>query len=1125
MKYIKTIKTIGLLLSTCFAFAQDVPQVVSPTPEVSQLTKFIDTPVNYSNGLPSISIPIYTIVQDGVSIPISLDYHARGIKVDEVASNVGLGWALNGVGIISRQVRGIPDERGLLSYQGSYLLNAYDDETTRRQIIASQAIGDNNFDHYTPDQFFYSFPGGSGKFIYDYVDKKPVFQNQSMGLKLETDLEYKIIDNKGNKYIFGAENKISKEKSLQNFIAKYDTGLSIEFLTPDGNEDISGWYLTDIETANKSTIQFKYVQSSSIYYKRNYDNKEQDGIIRSYFSKTRADENAIEQIIFEKGKIVFEYSTDPNAREDIDYGRKLEWIIVYNNKNKIIKKMKLNYFYSNNTASQNILPYLYSADPHARKRLFLASVEEVNLLDANDTNTYTFEYDLSSPMPNRHSNSKDIWGYYNGSNNNLFILPLESGTGDRRVNPSLCGIGLLNKITYPTGGYTKYTYEDNVVNRTNKIDEVILAGGYPNPTKDTVVGLSNLESAAYYDGTKYIKPFTIGENTLDFKYTMWFTDNATCQNGTEMDCKFRVWIKSVSRQLNVSIFLSPGSNKSITTSLPAGDYYMRVDPQMANYDPTDMDNGFNLIFQWSEEIQMVENSSNAFFAGGKRIKKIEKYTDTNVLAFRKEYEYKTDDGKLSGHLNGLPDFYAIKKKVDLNGTTAYITERYGSGHGSPISAFQGNSVVYNQVTEYTGTKTDNIGKSIYTFTDLEDTGDYWIFPYNIPTDNEWLRGLLLKERHYSFVNQQYQIKRQIENRYTYGFRDSEYNTDAPPGSDLAQMGEADYTGFPPVYTIPMSYNITDSKYRYRKDNGFYRIPYFVAVRSYVDEPNLNVDKYWTDETFPPANSDLVTYDGYDYYLYYKTFFMTGGFVGIGKTTTTDYFDTGNVVTETEYKYDNDAHQQVTEQVTTHASNTTLRTTYEYAEDLNNQLLIDKHMTGIPLLTKTYKNGLKVGLQETTFKDWGDGLVAPEFIKVGKGTNILETRVKYNLVDSTNGNPIEVQQEDGIPITYIWGYNKTQPIAKIENATYAQVQPYEANLQTLSNGTNETNLNTALDNLRTALPNAIVTTYTYKPSIGISTITDPKGNRIKYFYDAFNRLKYVEDKNGNKLSENEYHYKN
>ncbi|MCO6164552.1 hypothetical protein, partial [Flavobacterium sp. NRK F7] len=110
------------------------------------------------------------------------------------------------------------------------------------------------------------------------------------------------------------------------FIAKFDQGLSIEINNGNGTDDISGWYLTDIETANKSVIQFKYVQNSAIYYKRNYDNKEQDGIIRSYFSKTRADENAIEQIIFEKGKIVFEYSTDPNAREDIDYGRKLEWI-------------------------------------------------------------------------------------------------------------------------------------------------------------------------------------------------------------------------------------------------------------------------------------------------------------------------------------------------------------------------------------------------------------------------------------------------------------------------------------------------------------------------------------------------------------------------------------------------------------------------------------------------------------------------------------------------------------------------------------------------------------------------------------------------------------------------------
>ena len=41
---------------------------------------------------------------------------------------------------------------------------------------------------------------------------------------------------------------------------------------------------------------------------------------------------------------------------------------------------------------------------------------------------------------------------------------------------------------------------------------------------------------------------------------------------------------------------------------------------------------------------------------------------------------------------------------------------------------------------------------------------------------------------------------------------------------------------------------------------------------------------------------------------------------------------------------------------------------------------------------------------------------------------------------------------------------------------------------------------------------------------VTSITDPKGDKITYEYDEFNRLKQVKDKNGNILSENQYNYK-
>ena len=135
----------------------------------------------------------------------------------------------------------------------------------------------------------------------------------------------------------------------------------------------------------------------------------------------------------------------------------------------------------------------------------------------------------------------------------------------------------------------------------------------------------------------------------------------------------------------------------------------------------------------------------------------------------------------------------------------------------------------------------------------------------------------------------------------------------------------------------------------------------------------------------------------------------------------------------------------------------------------------------------------------------------------------ETKVIYDLYDDI-GNLLQFHNNNGINTCVIWGYKKSLPIAKIENASYSEFSSLVANLQSLSDIGTPANLNAALNSLRTALPNAMVTTYTHIPSVGVSTITDPKGNTTTYNYDTSNRLLYVKDKDNKILSKNEYNYR-
>lgn len=124
---------------------------------------------------------------------------------------------------------------------------------------------------------------------------------------------------------------------------------------------------------------------------------------------------------------------------------------------------------------------------------------------------------------------------------------------------------------------------------------------------------------------------------------------------------------------------------------------------------------------------------------------------------------------------------------------------------------------------------------------------------------------------------------------------------------------------------------------------------------------------------------------------------------------------------------------------------------------------------------------------------------------------------------SNGKPVQVFQKSGEATTYIWGLNGQFPVAKIEGKTRAGLpQQKLAEVE----GANYSNLSQKLTNLRNdaSMANAMVTTYTYKPLAGVETITDPKGDKVTYHYDELGRLDYVVDKDGNRLTENEYNYR-
>lgn len=1108
--------------------AQELPQVVPPSPEASALFKFNEVPVSLNNGLHNTSIPLLEVSSGGVTIPISLSYHSRGVQVNEIASRVGTGWALSYGGMISRQIRGKADDiNGYNTNLNSGPLYYSSYQTRTSESLNTE--GENGYQYYDyyPDKYMISTNFFSGEFYYD--KNTGTFLTQKFSdIKIESTGEslsgFRVTDNQGNVYIFGNTvypTAFSNEYEWTETTYTYNNNGLQSSGVNNRSVAYSSWFLKKIVTNTNEVIEFIYEDETTSFIRRSGDTDQYTETITSstlqngstydvvhpvtcHFSKILSFQKRLSEIHYDTGKVVFVKSETP--REDLQNGYSLDKIKLFDNNNQCVKQIQLNYYYTNFTGIDNINPNsVMLNDDYAKKRLFLESVEFKDSLGTNTEKKYQFEYD-SQVLPSRHSNSIDFWGYYNGKNRGDFINWGNTDYDDAVVDPIKVQAGLLKKIIYPTGGYTTFEYEPNIVlNQLPRPSSLSDNGpvGYVIPNTNPI----NFReiTLGYFNYDKY--------NITRARYEETFTVSTSvfgrCHVNINTSGSFPYFCYLLDSNNNFFISLQNLGTNSL--ELEPGTYTLVFDPDVPDWSqlPTYLPDGnpdfeaniarfFLVHLNWDETI-----NSSYIYAPGNRIKKINNFTADSNLEFSKLFSYENEtDNSPNGAIFSTSNYKIIKHRV---GQYPIYDHAYSPASGL-FGAYSKDNFAYHTVNEYflnnSGESKDKItSKYSLPF----DFGQYYTFPHHPISDYEWLRGLELLKIFYKKENGIFKKVKEITNDYflngslsipSYLLMSEDFISNVYPfGLDVVK---------------PLAENFSSFPYLRNKTQLCYPVSIGCNLNYYV----------YNATTILPG---------------YRTFFFTGGTLDLHQTKVTEYFDNGQEMeTVTTYGYDYNNHYNVASVSTTNSLGETSETKYFYPQDpematkpfINS--LKDKNMVAIPLVTESYKNGEKLSTIETVYKDWNADanitLLAPEFIKASKGTAPLETRIIYNLVDADNGNPKQVQKEGGMTICYIWGYNKTQPVAKLENIAYSAIP--SSHIQAIENATNEADLIMALNALRndTTLSNAMITTYTYKPLVGISSVTDPKGDKQTYHYDGFGRLQFVKDAQDKILSENQYHYK-
>jgi hypothetical protein len=227
-------------------YLQSMLNVTPKTPESASLSKFIDIPAGSYTGTTSFSFPLYQIESNGHNFPISLDYHASGIKVGETSGRAGLGWAINICNAsLSKQTNGKKDADFITNHNPYTFAPYYYQVPGHDYVTAIEVTNcDGEFPTDTqPDVYSYSIDGESGKFIHDsngVIQKIPYNAIKIAKNENGTPAGYTFTTTDGVKYKF-IYNGVQITKTSSGMV-----------------EDMNNFRINEIELINGEKILFNY---------------------------------------------------------------------------------------------------------------------------------------------------------------------------------------------------------------------------------------------------------------------------------------------------------------------------------------------------------------------------------------------------------------------------------------------------------------------------------------------------------------------------------------------------------------------------------------------------------------------------------------------------------------------------------------------------------------------------------------------------------------------------------------------------------------------------------------------------------------------------------------------------